>query len=91
MQGQNWTPTAAVLGTTAGLSLLDPSEGRYFRRTPTFHGFNNIFTSNATAIGTGAVPASLYAIGLIRKDSKMQHTALLAGEAMADAAILRRF
>ena len=89
MQGQSWIPTAAVLGTTAGLVLLDPSEAGYFRRTPTFHGFNNIFTGNATAIGTGAVPASLYAIGLIRRDSKMQHTALLAGEAMADTVILQ--
>ncbi len=88
VQGQNWTPTAAVLGTTAGLLLLDPSEGGYFRRTSTFHGFNNILTGNATGIGTGAVPASLYAIGLIRRDSKMQQTALLAGEAMANAAIL---
>jgi membrane-associated phospholipid phosphatase len=88
MRGQNWTPTAAVLGITAGLVLLDPSDAGYFRRTPTFHGFNNIFSGNATAIGTGAVPASLYALGLIRRDSKMQHTALLAGEAMADAAIL---
>lgn len=88
MQGQNWTPAAAVLGTTAGLLLLDPTEAGYFRRTPTFHGFNNIFTGNATAIGIGAAPASLYAIGLIRRDSKMQHTALLAGEAMADAEIL---
>ena len=88
MQGQNWTPTAAVLGTTSALLLLDPSEGGYFRHTPTFHGFNNVLSGNATAIGTGAVPASLYAIGLIRRDSKMQHTALLAGEAMADAEIL---
>jgi membrane-associated phospholipid phosphatase len=82
-------PTAAVVGTTAGLVLLDPSEGAYFRRTPAFHGFNNIFTGNATGIGTGAVPASLYAIGLIRRNSKMQHTALLAAEAMADAAIMQ--
>jgi len=89
MQGQNWAPTAAVLGATARLVLLDPSEAGYFRRTPIFHGFNNIFTGNATAIGTGAVPASLYAIGLIRRDSKMQHTALLAGEAMTDAAIMQ--
>jgi membrane-associated phospholipid phosphatase len=91
MQGQNWTPTAAVLGTTAGLILLDPSEAGYFRRTPTFHGFNNIFNGNATAIGIGAAPASLYAIGLIRKNSKMQHTALLAGEAMFDGEILTNF
>jgi membrane-associated phospholipid phosphatase len=88
IHGQNWAPTAAVLGATAGLVLFDPSEAGYFRRTPSFQGFNNIFTGHVTAIGTGAVPASLYAIGLIRKDSKMQHTALLAGEAMTDAAIL---
>ena len=88
VRGTNWIPTAAVLGATAGLVLLDSREGGYFRRTPTFHTFNNVLTGNATAISMGAVPASLYAIGLIRKDSKMRHTALLAGEAMADAAIL---
>ena len=88
VQGQSWIPTAAVLGTTAGLLALDPIEASYFRRTPTFQGFNNIFTGNATAIGTIVAPVSLYAIGLIRKDSKMQHTALLAGEAVADAEIV---
>jgi len=87
-QGQNWIPTAAVLGTTAGLLALDPTDAAYFRRTTTFQGFNNIFTSNATVIGTIATPISLYAIGLIRRDSKMQRTALLAGEAVADAEIL---
>jgi membrane-associated phospholipid phosphatase len=88
VQGQSWIPTAAVLGTTAGLVALDPTEAAYFRRTPTFQGFNNIFTGNATVIGTIAAPVSLYAIGLIRRDSKMQRTALLAGEAVADAEIL---
>jgi membrane-associated phospholipid phosphatase len=33
-------------------------------------------------------PASLYVIGLVRKDSKMEQTALFAGEAVADAEIL---
>jgi membrane-associated phospholipid phosphatase len=88
VQGQNWIPTAAVLGTTAGLLALDPTDAAYFRRTTTFQGFNNIFTSNATVIATIATPISLYAIGLIRRDSKMQRTALLAGEALADAEIL---
>jgi membrane-associated phospholipid phosphatase len=87
--GQNWLPTTAVLGTTVGLFALDPSEAGYFRRTTTFHGFDHFFNGNATAIGMGAVSASLYAIGRIRKDSKMQHTALLAGEAMADVAIVQ--
>jgi membrane-associated phospholipid phosphatase len=87
-QGQNWIPTAAVLAITAGLLALDPTEAAYFHRTSTFHGFNNIFTGNATVIGTVATPLSLYAVGLIRKDSKMQRTALLAGEAVGDAEIL---
>jgi membrane-associated phospholipid phosphatase len=88
VQGQSWIPTASVVGATAGLLALDPSEAAYFRRTPTFQGFNNIFTGNATVIGTLATPVSLYAIGLIRRDRKMQSTALLAGEAIADAEIL---
>ena len=60
-QGKNWIPTAAVLGTTAGLVALDPTEAAYFHRTSTFHGLNNTFTGNATAIGTIAAPVSLYA------------------------------
>jgi membrane-associated phospholipid phosphatase len=80
--------TAVVLGTTAGLLAFDPTEAAYFRRTSTFQGFNNTFTGNATVIGTVATPVSLYAIGLLRKDAKMQRTALLAGEAIADAEIL---
>jgi membrane-associated phospholipid phosphatase len=86
---RNWIPTAAVLGVTAGLFRVDSTESGYFRRTTEFHGFNHIFNGNATAIGMGATAASLYGIGLIRKDSKMQRTALLAGEAMADAALVQ--
>lgn len=91
VQGKNWIPTAAILGTTAGLVALDPTEASYFRGTRTFHGFNNTFTGNATVIGTVATPVALYAVGLMRKDSKMQHTALLAGEAVGDAEILTTF
>jgi len=87
-QGQNWIPTAAVLGTTAGLIALDPTEAALFRGTSAFHGFNSIFTSNATVVGTIVAPASLYVAGLVRKDAKMQRTALLAGEAVADSEIV---
>ena len=87
-QGQDWVPTTAVLGTTAALFAFDPTEATYFRRTSTFNGFNHVFTSNTTVIGTIAAPLTLYAAGLIRKDSKMQRTALLAGEAVADAEIV---
>ena len=88
VQGQNWISTAAILGATAGLIALDPTEAGYFRNTSTFHGFNNIFTGKATVVGTILAPVSLYAVGLIRRDSKMQQTALLAGEAVADAEIV---
>ena len=83
-----WIPTAAVLGVTAGLIALDPVEGRYFRNATSYSGFNRVFSSNTTALGTLIVPLSLYGIGLARKDSKMKTTALLAGEAVANAEIL---
>jgi membrane-associated phospholipid phosphatase len=88
VQGQSWIPTAAVLGTTAGLVALDPTEAAFFRRTPSFQGFNKVFTGNATVVGTLMAPVSFYVIGLVRKDAKMQRTALLAAEAVADAEIV---
>jgi membrane-associated phospholipid phosphatase len=89
VQGQSLVPTAAVLGVTAGLVVADPHESGYFRNTQTFNGFRNILNGNATAIGMGAVPASLYIIGRFRKDSKMQRTALFGGEALADIAVVQ--
>ncbi len=87
-QGQDLLATGAILGTTAALVAFDPTEATFFRRTSSLNGFNNVFTSNATVAGTVAVPVALYAAGLLRKDSKMKSTALLAGEAIADAEIL---
>lgn len=87
-EGEYLAPTAAVIGTMAALVALDPSESAYFRRTRSFHTFNNIFTGNVTTIGIIVAPTSLYAVGLWRRDSKMQRTALLAGEAIADAEVV---
>jgi membrane-associated PAP2 superfamily phosphatase len=89
--GRNWIPTAAILGTAASLVALDPVEGRYFHDTTGFHGFNNAVSGSHVVIGTIAAPATLYVAGLIRKDSKMQRTALLGGEAVADAEIVAIF
>ena len=77
-------PTAAVLGVTAGLVALDPISARYFRNTSAFNGFNKVFPGNATMYATVAAPVVFYAAGLLRKDTKMQHTGLLAVEAVAD-------
>jgi membrane-associated phospholipid phosphatase len=83
-RGNDLLPTGAVLGATAGLVALDPTDEPYFRSTTTFSGFNKIFTGNAMLYGTVATPVAFYALGLLRKDSKMQHTGLLAIEALAD-------
>lgn len=83
-----WIPTVAVLGAAAAFVALDPTESAYFHKTQSFNGFNNVFSSNATAVGTVIAPASLLVIGLVRHDTKMSHTALLAGEAVADSEIL---
>ncbi len=85
---KGWIPTALILGTTAALIALDSRDAPYFRKTSSFSGFNNVFTGNATAISTAIVPVSLYAAGWVRRDTKMQSTALLAGEAVADSEIL---
>jgi membrane-associated phospholipid phosphatase len=90
-QGKSWIPTVSILGSGAALQAVDPIEARYFRGSSTFQSFNNVFSSGATAIGTVVAPASLYAIGLARKDSKMTQTALFAGEAVANAEILSIF
>ncbi len=87
-EDRNWLPALFVAGATAGLVTADPIEGRYFHQTSAFHGFDNVFTSNATIIGSIVAPSSLYLAGLVRRDAKMQHTALLAGEAVADAEIV---
>lgn len=72
VQGQNWIPTAAVLGTTAGLLALDPTDAAYFRRTTTFQGFNNIFTSNATVIATIAALVRPMLATLHQKPASLQ-------------------
>ena len=87
-QRKVWVPAAAIVGVTAGLVALDPKTAPYFRRTTSFDGFNSVFSSKATSTGILVAPISIYAAGLIRKDSKMQSTALLAGEAVANAEIL---
>jgi membrane-associated phospholipid phosphatase len=88
-QGHDVLPTVAVLGTTAGLVVADPHVAGYFRSTNTFHDFNRIFSANWTTAMTFAVPGALLAAGVLRKDSKMENTALLAAEAVADASVVQ--
>jgi membrane-associated phospholipid phosphatase len=86
--GKHWLPTAGVVGVTAGLIAADAHDTSNFRRTSSFSGFNRGFSGPITAAEIAAVPAALYAVGLARKDSYAQKTALLAGEAVGDGMIL---
>ncbi len=87
-RGKRWLPVIGVAGITAALIETDARTGRYFRRTDTFQGFNSAFTGNVTFLLIGAAPALLYALGAVRHDSYARQTALLAGEAVANAEIL---
>ncbi len=88
IRGSHWAPALEVIGVTAVAIAADPHAAPYFRRTTSFQGFNSVFTGRATHIGMIVAPAGLYTAGLIHKDSYLQKTALLAGVAVADTAIL---
>jgi membrane-associated phospholipid phosphatase len=86
--GKQWAPTLSFLALTAGLIAADPHIAPTFRNTTAFHGFNQVFSSTNTSIIIGAAPISILAVGLMRKDHYERNTALLAGEALADAELL---
>jgi len=79
----------AVVGLTAAMVVAaDPVEGRAFRDSTEFLGFNRVVSGNNASIGMAMVPVSMYAVGLIRKDGKAKKTALLAAEAVVDAELV---
>jgi membrane-associated phospholipid phosphatase len=87
-KGHDWVPTVAIVGVTAGLLAVDPHDAPYFRRTATFNDFNAAFSGKNTALEMALVPATFYAVGLARRDSYVEKTALFAGEAVLDSTVL---
>src|SRR6267378_145542 len=87
-KGRHWVPTIAVTGVTAGLIAADAHDTPYFRRTQRFEGFNDVFSGRNTSLGMAIVPAAFLVVGHFRHDSYAEQTALLAGEAYADSAIV---
>ena len=83
-KAQHWLPAVAIAGVTSAFIASDPYSAPYFRTTNSFSGFNRVFSGTNTAAFIAAVPASIYAVGLVKKDSYAQSTALLAAEAFAD-------
>lgn len=86
--GDRWRRFAVVVGVTAALVAADPHDTPYFRNTTSLDGFNRSFSSRNTHWATLLVPATLYAAGWVRRDSYQQQTALLAGVAAADSALV---
>jgi membrane-associated phospholipid phosphatase len=87
-KGKHWWPTVGVLGGTLALVASDPYTAPPFRTTGRLNGFNRDFSSANTAAFIAAVPAAMYGVGWLRKDSYAKDTALLAGEAVADGFLL---
>ncbi len=87
-KGKHVWPTIAVVGITAGFVASDPYSAPPFRNTTSFSSFNRVLSSTNTGAFIAAVPAAMYGIGWIRKDSYAQETALLAGEAFADGFLI---
>jgi membrane-associated phospholipid phosphatase len=87
-RGRQWLPTLAVIGVTAALIVADPHDTAYFRRTTEFGTFNKAFSGPITATEIAVVPAAFLVVGHFRHDSYAEKTALLAGEAYADSAIV---
>jgi hypothetical protein len=83
-KAQHWLPAVAIAGVTSAFIASDPYSAPYFRTTNSFSGFNRAFSGVNTAAFIAAVPASIYAVGLIKRDSYAQSTTLLAAEAFAD-------
>ena len=87
-KGRHWVPTIAVTGVTGALIAADAHDTPYFRRTQRFEGFNDVFSGRNTSLGMAIVPAAFLVVGHFRHDSYAEKTALLAGEAYADSAIV---
>jgi PAP2 superfamily protein len=87
-KGRDLVPTLAVVGASAGFVLLDPSYTPYFRRTDSFHGFNQAFSSRNTGLIMTLVPTALYSVSLLRHDRHSQNTFLLSLEAVIGSEIL---
>jgi len=88
-KGKHWVPTLAIVGITAGLIASDPHSMPYFRsHQRNWDDFNDTFNSYLTSGEIIAVPASLLLAGYARHDDYQVSTALLAGEAYADGAIV---
>lgn len=88
-KGKHWIPTLAVAGGTAVLIATDKHTAPYFRNHQgPLDDINDSFNSYLTMSEVIAVPATLLIAGYERQDDYQVQTAILAGEAYADSAVV---
>jgi membrane-associated phospholipid phosphatase len=87
-KGHHWLPASFITGGTAVFLATDAQTMPHFRQTTDFHDFNRLLGTTATGAAIAVVPAVFYGVSLLRHDSYDQGSALFAGEAVADGAIL---
>ena len=88
-QGHHLLPALAVVGVTAGLIASDSDTMPYFRsHQKNLDKLNDTFDAPITGAEVIALPASLLVAGYLRHDPYQVSTALLAGEAYADSAVV---
>lgn len=85
--GQHWLPTISIISVTGGLIEADPYYTPWFRQTNHFPNFNRYFSKANTDAFLAVGPATVYLVGLWRKDTFAQKTALFSGEAAADGMV----
>jgi hypothetical protein len=87
-EGKHWLPTAIIVGGTAAFLKEDPPLERKVRQTDIFSEYNKVLKSSVSGGLIAVVPAGFYVMSLLRHDSYGQGTSLLAGEAVANDAVL---
>lgn len=88
-KGKHLVPTLAIAGVTAVLIATDKKTMPYFRNHQgQLDDINDTFSTYITTAEVLAVPTGLLMAGYARQDDYQVHTALLAGEAYADSAIV---
>lgn len=88
-KGKHWIPTIGITGLTAGLIVADPHAMPYFRsHRGNLDDINDVLATSVTTAAVIGVPATLMAAGYARHDDYQVSTALLAGEAYANSAVV---
>ncbi|HKF51301.1 MAG TPA: phosphatase PAP2 family protein [Candidatus Acidoferrales bacterium] len=85
--GQHWLPTFSIIAVEGGLIEADPYDTPWFRQTNNFPNFNRYFSKVNTDAFLAVGPGTVYLVGLWRKDTFAQKTAIFSGEAAADAMV----